>query len=502
MHRPRLHYGLAAAVGLVLLLMLARSPVHGDGAPLPGAIWTTVADGSRVDANIYADKNDVYLNGGPDHDGSALPADMYVFQVTNPSGSTLLSSDNASCRQVTVDDSGRFSGVVVVPNGCQHPMGTDAGTGAKTVQLMPYGDTPNPGGEYKAWLTPLSAFLACGASLDTLGSAGFCGATKTDNFKVRLPNTPTATLTATRTPTHTPTPTTTPTAVATTTPTGIATSTPTATLTATSTPTHTPTPTTTPTDTPTPTAVATTTPTGIATSTPTRTATPTSSPTSTPTSGAPTAPTSPPAPTSDIAALPPPSQPQLPPPTPPTVITEVEALPPTGLPKAGDIPIGIFGAQAIGLALIATGWLLRRTQADRKTNPRFAPDVASPKPLHSAKPPRDRQRRTAASGRTTLKVSSAHGPTRCGEASRTGFRHPSSAGVIARAARPPRRLILCASIASPPVSTEARAPPRSGSCLRRSEAPEPCNSFQASVGLVVAKNYPFEGCGNVAGKRQ
>jgi len=443
MHRPHLRHGLAVATGLFLLLMLARSPAHGDGAPLPGAIWTTLADGSSVDANIYADKNDVYLNGGPDHDGSALPAGTHVFQVTNPSGSTLLSIDNASCRQVTVDDSGRFSGVVGA-SGCQHPVGTDIATGAKTVRLMPYGDTPNPGGEYKAWLTPLSAFRNCGASLDTLGSVGFCGATKTDNFKVRLPSTPTATLTATRTPTATITPT------ATHTPT--ATSTPTAILTATSTSTHTPTATATPTHTPTPTqtAVGTPTPTQTATSTPT----PTQTATSTPTSGAPTVPTSTPTPTGEIAVLPPPSQPQLPP-TPPTVITEVEALPPTGLPKAGDIPIGIFGAQAIGLALIALGWLLRREQADRETNPPFAPAVPSPRPLHSAKPPIDPWSRVAASGWITFQVSSAHVAKR--RASCTAF----------------GRLILCASIASPSASTEPRAPPRSRSCLRRSEAPEP-----------------------------
>ncbi len=472
--------------------MLARSPAQGDRAPLPGAIWTTLADGSRVDANIYVDKNDVYLNGGPDHDGSALPAGTYVFQVTDPSGSTLLSSDNAICRQATVDDSGRVSGVVGA-SGCQHPMGTDIATGAKTVRLMPYDNTPNPGGEYKAWLTPLSAFRDCGASLDTLGSAGFCGASKTDNFKVRLPSTPTATLTATRTPTvtgtptatHTPTATSTsthtPTATATSThtptPPALATSTPTPTPTATSTPTPTPTATSTPT--PTPTAVGTPTPTQTAvTPTPTQTAvgtpTPTETATSTPTNGAPTVPTSTPTPTGEIAGLPPPSQPQLPP-TPPTVITEVEALPPTGLPKAGDVPIGIFGAQAIGLALLALGWLLRRAQEDGEANPRFAPGIPSPRPLHSAKPAIDRQRGMSASCRSSLKGSSAHAPTR--RSSRTGF----------------RRRTLRASKASRSVSSEARAPPHRGSCPRQSEAPKPFRFCRASVGSAIAKKLPVRG---------
>ena len=33
--------------------------------PIPGAIFTTLSDGTRVNANIYDYEDDVYLDGGP-----------------------------------------------------------------------------------------------------------------------------------------------------------------------------------------------------------------------------------------------------------------------------------------------------------------------------------------------------------------------------------------------------------------------------------------------------
>jgi hypothetical protein len=40
-----------------------------------------------------------------------------------------------------------------------HNTGTDANDGGLTVQLYPFLDTPNPGGVYKAWVTPLDVYL-------------------------------------------------------------------------------------------------------------------------------------------------------------------------------------------------------------------------------------------------------------------------------------------------------------------------------------------------------
>ena len=155
------------------------------------AIWTTLDDGTEVNFNIYAAKEDVYLNGGPGKgsgsNASGLPDGIYVFMVTDPPGKTLLSTDNAGCRQVTVSG-GVFTGVVPFA-GCEHAVGSAVvGT---PVQLIPYLDTPNNGGEYKAWLTPKGSYQ-CPLdvpSCDTLDPAnvtfGFIhDESKTDNFKV------------------------------------------------------------------------------------------------------------------------------------------------------------------------------------------------------------------------------------------------------------------------------------------------------------------------------
>jgi hypothetical protein len=118
---------------------------------LSGKIFTTTFDGQTVPQNHYSNKNDVYLSGGPVHEGAAgLPDGSYYFQVTGPSGNDLLSTDPAICRQLIV-----ANGVIVGADGpsCQHPTGIpDLSTGATPIKLMPFNDTGNPGGNYKAWL--------------------------------------------------------------------------------------------------------------------------------------------------------------------------------------------------------------------------------------------------------------------------------------------------------------------------------------------------------------
>jgi len=186
----------AVAILAVLALSVPAS------AQLSGAIFTTDVNGTEVNQNIYPSKDAVYLDGGPPagapQTAASLPNGTYVFQVTDPSGKHLLSTDAAKCRQFTVLN-GIITGVVNV-GGCQHATGTDADEpGAVTVQLIPYLDTPNNGGEYKAWATPVANYLD---GCNTLGvSDGLntvdCGTTggdvhgfipshsKTDNFKVK-----------------------------------------------------------------------------------------------------------------------------------------------------------------------------------------------------------------------------------------------------------------------------------------------------------------------------
>lgn len=186
------------ALSLAVLAMVSLAVSAAAQAP-SGAIFTTLPDGSEVNFNIYDSKDDVYLDGGPGpgapQTAAGLDDGTYVFQVTDPSGKTLLSQDAARCRQFTVSG-GIITGVVAT--GCQHVTGLDKDHGATTVQLMPFDDTPNSGGEYKVWVTFLEDFLAgCaefgvadGLSVVDCGERGgnkhgFVGGhSKTDNFKV------------------------------------------------------------------------------------------------------------------------------------------------------------------------------------------------------------------------------------------------------------------------------------------------------------------------------
>ena len=97
----KLFSSLALAIALMAAMfvtVMARAP--------SGAIFTTLADGSEVNYNIYQSKEDVYLDGGPGpgapQTAAGLDDGTYVFQVTDPSGKTLLSTDPAGCRQFTV----------------------------------------------------------------------------------------------------------------------------------------------------------------------------------------------------------------------------------------------------------------------------------------------------------------------------------------------------------------------------------------------------------------
>src|SRR5260370_12045527 len=86
-----------------LLLAVTLSTVSASAQQFPGAIFTTIKDGTAVNQNIYATSTDVYLGGGPQNlNAAGLPDGPYYFQVTDPSGNTLLSTDNAQCRQLMV----------------------------------------------------------------------------------------------------------------------------------------------------------------------------------------------------------------------------------------------------------------------------------------------------------------------------------------------------------------------------------------------------------------
>lgn len=178
-----------AAAGACLLAATIPAVTTATADPpdpaLSGAIFTTDGSGEPVNLNIYDAKEDVYLNGGPGinapDDAAGLPAGTYSFQVTDPSGKTLLSSDPVACRQFSVDGSGVITSVA--PAGaCPHVTGADGEDGGRTVQLFPYADTPNNGGVYKVWVTPTKD-LSCTAPGNK--NCFVPHHSKTDNFKVR-----------------------------------------------------------------------------------------------------------------------------------------------------------------------------------------------------------------------------------------------------------------------------------------------------------------------------
>jgi hypothetical protein len=172
-----------------------------QAAPVTGAIFTTLADGSAVNANQYDTKCAVYLDGGPGPHAPAtaagLPSGDYYFQVTDPSGKQLLSTDAVSNRRFRV-----LAGVVVAyvgVGGPVHPTGIDRDhpeLGAITIRLAnitcpaDFLDTPNNGGAYKVWATPVTDFAGDPTKVDNDCGAGcFHGfvpsKSKTDNFKAK-----------------------------------------------------------------------------------------------------------------------------------------------------------------------------------------------------------------------------------------------------------------------------------------------------------------------------
>jgi hypothetical protein len=173
-------------VATVIALLAALLNTAAMAQQVSGAIFTTDEYSTFVNANVYDFKEDVYLNGGPRPNApctaAGLPEGSYYFQVTDPSGSVLLSTDHIYYREVYVK-----GGLIVAHYGNYHYTGVgkcaDLASGKIniTVQLFPFMPTPNPGGEYKAWMTKVGDY----DMTMTKGSFGFIPSkSKTDNFKV------------------------------------------------------------------------------------------------------------------------------------------------------------------------------------------------------------------------------------------------------------------------------------------------------------------------------
>lgn len=196
-------YFSSRAIALPMALMVQMLPaVAQSKSNVTGAIFTTISNGTAVNANLYSSKCSVYLDGGPGPHAPAsaagLPDGDYYFQVTSPNGQILLSTDPVSNRRFQVS-----GGVIVAYTGIGgpvHPVGLDQvhpELHAITIQLAnarcpsDFLDSPNNGGEYKAWVTPVSSFSGDPTLVDNpCGPGCYHGftpsQTKTDNFKAAL----------------------------------------------------------------------------------------------------------------------------------------------------------------------------------------------------------------------------------------------------------------------------------------------------------------------------
>jgi len=167
----------------MLLILPAITLISGTAfAALSGAIYATNKTATIVNGNTsYAVHTDVYISGGPlNLKAAGLPDGIYYFQVTDASGATLLSTDDAVCRQLLVVG-GRVAGST--GPACKHAGGTfNPVSGVTPVQVAPFSNAPNDGDVYKAWMIRVSSAIVSGTDPKVLNFSN--SDAQTDNFKV------------------------------------------------------------------------------------------------------------------------------------------------------------------------------------------------------------------------------------------------------------------------------------------------------------------------------
>lgn len=153
-----------AAVGGVLWMGVAGAVP----SSVTGAVNTSTSAGTVQNGNTkYTNKCDVYLRAAQQGNSNLGPDGTWYIKVTDPSGATLLTPNPPGYITATVSG-GKFVSYKDF-GGTSHTATNDV---VPLCAVGTYSDTPNSGGEYKAW-----------ASIST----GFADSdSKTDNFKVKL----------------------------------------------------------------------------------------------------------------------------------------------------------------------------------------------------------------------------------------------------------------------------------------------------------------------------
>lgn len=144
-------------VSVVLYLVLLTLLVLEIASPaVSGASFTTTSDGSIVNANLYDNKCDVYINGGPNNGVSRLTNGDYFFAVLAPGGQPDPNDGGAGNLSDDFDDIANRTFTVtnnhITSYGGSHESVLDPSTTTISddllLQLCDYANTPNPGGVY------------------------------------------------------------------------------------------------------------------------------------------------------------------------------------------------------------------------------------------------------------------------------------------------------------------------------------------------------------------
>jgi len=173
---------MAAAVGLTLAFTiggLGEGPAAEEEEVLPyaaiaGSVSVTLHDGQPAAAVIFEGECDAYLVARGQDNPPGLPDGDYFFQVADVSGEVLLSSDEVRFRQFRVAD-----GAIEGASGQgSHAAGVDSASGAATVQLCPFAESPDSSGMYQVWVTRVEDFQGDVEAVDSAAgdSHGFLDA--------------------------------------------------------------------------------------------------------------------------------------------------------------------------------------------------------------------------------------------------------------------------------------------------------------------------------------
>lgn len=144
---------------MAVFVLLLSTVGMASAAPVSGNIFTTDSACLGTNVNIFNDKADVYLDGGPVKEGAAgLPDGSYYVQVTTPNGTVL----------------GKTLAADVVVSGGEfehcYRLVDILYTASSGFTVEGYDTSTNDGGVYKVWISMDPTFPP--------------SASKTDNFKV------------------------------------------------------------------------------------------------------------------------------------------------------------------------------------------------------------------------------------------------------------------------------------------------------------------------------